>query len=55
LPAPLDPLPFTLGRWVGRSLPRLEDGRLLTGSGEFIADLRLPDALQVVLGLIPEN
>lgn len=25
--------------WVGRSLPRFEDGRLLSGQGQFIADL----------------
>ena len=38
-------LPFALGRSVGRAVPRLEDARLLTGGGEFIADLRFPGAL----------
>lgn len=28
--------------WVGRSVPRLEDPRLLTGNGRFIDDLDLP-------------
>ena len=25
-------------RWIGRSVPRVEDGRLLTGRGTFIDD-----------------
>jgi aerobic carbon-monoxide dehydrogenase large subunit len=33
------------GRLVGRSLLRREDRRLLTGEGQFIADLELPRAL----------
>lgn len=32
--------------FIGRSLPRKEDGRLLTGKGQFIADLQLPNMLQ---------
>src|SRR5262249_5345461 len=31
--------------FVGRSMPRREDRRLLTGSGQFIADLELPRML----------
>ena len=33
---------------VGRSLQRREDGRLLTGQGQFIADLALPGMLHAV-------
>ena len=28
--------------WIGRSLERREDARLLTGRGEYLADLRVP-------------
>jgi carbon-monoxide dehydrogenase large subunit len=35
-------------RFIGRSLPRREDRRLLTGSGQFIADLGLPGMLHAV-------
>jgi carbon-monoxide dehydrogenase large subunit len=35
------------GGLVGRSLLRREDGRLLTGKGQFIADLELPRMLHV--------
>ena len=34
--------------FVGRSLPRREDYRLLTGRGQFIADLDLPQMLHAV-------
>src|SRR5262245_66571959 len=34
--------------FVGRSLPRREDHRLLTGRGQFIADLALPHMLHAV-------
>ena len=34
--------------FVGRSLPRREDRRLLTGRGQFIADLDLPHMLHAV-------
>jgi carbon-monoxide dehydrogenase large subunit len=34
--------------FVGRSMPRREDQRLLTGHGQFIADLRLPAMLHAV-------
>jgi carbon-monoxide dehydrogenase large subunit len=34
--------------FVGRSLPRREDHRLLTGRGHFIADLQLPHMLHAV-------
>src|SRR5262245_53262587 len=35
-------------RYVGQSLARREDRRLLTGSGQFIADLVLPGMLHAV-------
>ncbi len=35
--------------YVGRSLLRREDRRLLTGQGQFIADLALPRMLHAVL------
>ena len=35
-------------RFIGRSLPRREDRRLLTGSGQFIADLTLPGQLHAI-------
>ena len=34
-------------RWIGRSLERREDVRLLTGQGEYLADLRVPDSLHL--------
>ena len=36
------------GRFIGTSLPRREDQRLLTGRGQFIADLKLPGMLHAV-------
>src|SRR3984957_4700413 len=38
-----------IGPWVGRSLKRREDQRLLTGQGQFVADLVLPKMLHAVL------
>src|SRR5882672_10846290 len=37
------------GPWVGRSLKRREDQRLLTGQGQFVADIVLPRMLHAVL------
>ena len=34
-------------RWIGRSLERREDLRLLTGQGEYLADLRVPGCLHL--------
>ncbi len=34
--------------FVGRSLLRKEDGRLLIGQGQFVADLKFPDTLHAV-------
>jgi carbon-monoxide dehydrogenase large subunit len=34
--------------YVGRSLPRREDRRLLVGRGQFVADLKFPDTLHAV-------
>ena len=36
------------GGYVGRSVPRREDRRLLLGRGQFVADLKLPDTLHAV-------
>ena len=33
--------------WIGRSLERREDTRLLTGRGEYLADIRVPDCLHL--------
>ena len=38
----------TAGPYIGRSLLRREDQRLLTGQGQFIADLQLPRMLHAV-------
>jgi aerobic carbon-monoxide dehydrogenase large subunit len=35
-------------RFIGKALPRREDARLLTGRGQFVADLKLPDMLHAV-------
>src|SRR5215469_831711 len=35
-------------RFVGRSMPRREDRRLLTGQGQFLADLSLPRMLHAI-------
>ncbi len=32
----------TTGKWVGRSIRRTEDRRLLTGKGQFLDDMKLP-------------
>ena len=34
--------------YVGRSVPRREDRRLLVGRGQFVADLKFPDTLHAV-------
>ena len=33
--------------WIGRSLERREDARLLAGRGEYLADIRVPDCLHL--------
>jgi aerobic carbon-monoxide dehydrogenase large subunit len=35
-------------RFIGKALPRREDARLLTGRGQFVADLKLPGMLHAV-------
>src|SRR5687768_9115533 len=35
------------GKGVGASLPRKEDGRFLTGRGQFVGDIRLPGMLEI--------
>jgi carbon-monoxide dehydrogenase large subunit len=34
-------------RWIGRAIPRKEDRRLLTGAARFVADVQLPDQLEM--------
>ena len=36
------------GPYVGRSIPRREDRRLLMGRGQFVADLKFSDTLHAV-------
>ncbi|HWD60673.1 MAG TPA: molybdopterin cofactor-binding domain-containing protein, partial [Stellaceae bacterium] len=43
-----DTAPLT-GPWIGRSVKRREDRRLLTGQGQFVADIVLPRMLHAVL------
>ena len=40
-----DPIP----RYIGQSVPRREDKRLLIGEGLFVADIQLPDMLHVAI------
>jgi carbon-monoxide dehydrogenase large subunit len=35
--------------WVGRSLRRFEDHRLVTGAGQYVDDVRIPDLLHVAV------
>jgi aerobic carbon-monoxide dehydrogenase large subunit len=35
-------------RFIGKAMPRREDARLLTGRGQFVADLKLPGMLHAV-------
>lgn len=37
------------GGWIGRPLRRFEDARLLTGAGQYVDDVRIPDALYVAV------
>ena len=41
--------PPSAGPWIGQSVKRREDRRLLTGQGQFVADLVLPKMLHAVL------
>lgn len=36
-------------RWIGKSIKRVEDPKLLTGSGQFVADIMLPGMAHVAL------
>lgn len=40
--------------WIGRSLPRVEDDRLLRGQGRYVDDLELPNALEAAFLRSPE-
>jgi aerobic carbon-monoxide dehydrogenase large subunit len=35
--------------WVGKSVRRFEDRRLLTGAGQYVDDVRVPDVLSVAI------
>src|SRR5262245_50723671 len=37
------------GTWIGASLRRFEDPRLLVGDGQYVDDVRLPDSLSVAI------
>lgn len=43
----------TSGRWVGASVPRREDPRLLRGRGRFVGDIELPGMLHVAFVRAP--
>ncbi|HML10076.1 MAG TPA: xanthine dehydrogenase family protein molybdopterin-binding subunit [Stellaceae bacterium] len=45
--------PSSARPWVGQSIKRREDQRLLTGQGQFVADLVLPKMLHAVLARSP--
>src|ERR1700745_4045611 len=34
-------------KWIGRSVPRKEDQRLLTGEGQYVSDIVLPFMVEV--------
>jgi len=36
-------------KWVGKSIPRHEDQRLVVGRGNYTADINLPGMLHVAL------
>ncbi|MFG3137135.1 xanthine dehydrogenase family protein molybdopterin-binding subunit [Streptomyces sp. NPDC048211] len=38
--------PSGAGAWIGRSVPRVEDDRLLRGNGRYVDDLALPGAVE---------
>ncbi|HZT07637.1 MAG TPA: xanthine dehydrogenase family protein molybdopterin-binding subunit [Chloroflexota bacterium] len=35
--------------WLGRSIPRLEDGRFLTGTGQYVDDISVPGMLHAAM------
>lgn len=39
--------PIVFGKGIGARLPRKEDARFLTGRGQYVGDLRMPDTLDV--------
>ncbi|GAB3360374.1 xanthine dehydrogenase family protein molybdopterin-binding subunit [Amycolatopsis echigonensis] len=43
-----------MANWIGRSLPRVEDDRLLRGQGRYVDDLELPNALEAAFLRSPE-
>ena len=44
-----DLLASTPAKWVGQSLPRLEDARFVTGRGQYVDDIRLPGMLHAAV------
>lgn len=45
--------PIAAGRYIGKRVPRKEDGRLLTGRGTFVDDVVLPGMLHVAFARSP--
>ncbi|MFJ2088956.1 xanthine dehydrogenase family protein molybdopterin-binding subunit [Streptomyces sp. NPDC087901] len=41
-----DPAQSGSGSWIGRSVPRVEDDRLLRGNGRYVDDVALPGAVE---------
>src|SRR3990172_5642586 len=49
IPKSLEELPTSSPRWVGKSVPRVEDPVLLTGRAEFIDNVTLPGLLHCAM------
>src|SRR3972149_2352919 len=49
IPKSLEELPVSSPRWVGNSVPRVEDPVLLTGRAEFIDNVTLPGMLHCAI------
>ena len=45
--------PIAAARYIGKRVPRKEDGRLLTGHGTFVDDVVLPGMLHVAFARSP--
>jgi CO/xanthine dehydrogenase Mo-binding subunit len=41
-------IPGTSGRYIGKPIRRLHDRRLVTGTGQFVGDVRIPGTLSAV-------
>ncbi len=49
IPKRIEDLPTSEARYVGKGVRRVEDGRLLTGRTEFVADVQLPGMLHCAI------